>query len=169
MRAYYLANLNCLDDNIGRLMTAMEQQDLMKNTIIVFISDNGGSPLTGANNAPLTGGKYCLFEGGIRVPMAVVWPGKTIAGSVQNKYISAADILPTLVNGAGLKTTDPTLDSTSFFKPSTKRVLVWKWQKNWAIRKGKWKLTNAVEDHWKSEPTAQYIAPVIADKQYKII
>ena len=168
MRAYYLANLNCLDDNIGRLMAAMEQQKLMENTIIVFISDNGGSPLTGANNAPLTAGKYSLWEGGIRVPMAVVWPGKTKAGSIQNRYVSATDLLPTLMLETGKAIEDDYLDGRSLFTPINNRLLVWKWQKTWAVRQGKWKLTNADEDHWKSEPSTQYISPIVNDNSLKL-
>ncbi|MFZ1751318.1 MAG: sulfatase-like hydrolase/transferase, partial [Saprospiraceae bacterium] len=74
MRKYYLANLNCLDDNIGRLLDALNKDGLDKKTLIIFISDNGGEPLTGADNAPLTAGKYSLWEGGIKNRMAVVWP-----------------------------------------------------------------------------------------------
>ncbi len=168
MRAYYLANLNCLDDNIGRLMETMKAQKLLENTIIVFISDNGGEPLTGANNAPLTAGKYSLWEGGIKVPMAVVWPGRTKAGSMEHKYISATDILPTLMEATDLKLKDENIDGISFFKPKKNRMLVWKWQKTFAIRHGKWKLTNAHDDHWKGEPSAQYIAPIQDDNSLKL-
>src|SRR5690606_15491730 len=90
MRKYYLANLNCLDDNIGRLLDAMKQEGLDKETLIIFISDNGGAPLTGANNAPLTAGKYSLWEGGIKNRMAVVWPGKIKGGTIESNYVSAA-------------------------------------------------------------------------------
>ncbi|QTD38660.1 sulfatase-like hydrolase/transferase [Polaribacter batillariae] len=169
LRKYYLANLNCLDDNIGRVLDVLSEEKIDKETIIVFISDNGGSPLTGANNAPLTGGKYALFEGGIRVPMALVWSGKVEANSTQNTYVSATDILPTLVEAAGVKLTDNTIDGRSLLsKPDNERLLVWKWRKNWAVRKGDWKLTNAKENHWKSEPTEYYIPPIVDNRELKL-
>jgi len=169
MRKYHLANLNCLDDNIGRVLDALESEGLDENTIIFFISDNGGSPLTGANNNPLTGGKYSLWEGGIRVPMAMVWPGKIAAGSTENQYVSATDILPTLMKAAKINLTDTALDGKSLLeKPVDGRLLVWKWQKTWAVRKGKWKLTNTKENHWKSDPSDQYIAPIQNDLSLKL-
>jgi arylsulfatase A-like enzyme len=168
LRNYYLANLNCLDDNIGRVLDALKETELDKNTLVVFVSDNGGSPLTGANNAPLTGGKYSLWEGGIRVPMAVSWPGKVDTGKVENRYVSAADILPTLTNAAGITLTDNSIDGINLFEPKDERLLVWKWQKTWAARQGKWKITNAKENHWKSEPSDQYIAPVRDDLTLKL-
>ena len=169
LRNYYLANLNCLDDNIGRILDALIEQELDKNTLIVFISDNGGSPLTGSNNAPLTGGKYSLWEGGIRVPMAVSWPGKVEAGRIETKYVSATDILPTLAKAGGAIITDKDIDGIDLFEDAKDdRLLVWKWQKTWAVRKGKWKITNAKENHWKSEPSTQYIAPIRDDLTVKL-
>nr|WP_321222227.1 sulfatase-like hydrolase/transferase [uncultured Psychroserpens sp.] len=169
LRKYYLANLNCLDDNIGRVLDALKEQELDSNTLIIFISDNGGSPLTGSNNAPLTGGKYSLWEGGIRVPMAVSWPGQVEAGKVETKYVSATDILPTLAKAGGVTITDKDLDGINLFNDANnERLLVWKWQKTWAARKGKWKITNAKENHWKSEPSAQYIAPIRDDLSIKL-
>lgn len=168
LRNYYLANLNCLDDNIGRVLDALKEQKLDKNTLIVFISDNGGSPLTGANNAPLTGGKYALWEGGIRVPLAISWAGNVAANKVETKYVSATDILPTLLNAAGMPVKDETLDGISLLKPDPNRLLVWKWQKTWAVRQGDWKLTNTNENHWKSEPSVQYIAPIVDNMELKL-
>ena len=167
LRAYYLANLECLDDNIGRVLDVLEQKRLFENTIIAFVSDNGGSPLTGANNSPLTGGKYSLWEGGIRVPMIVIWPEKFDAGAVDDRYISATDIMPTMMYAAGLDVAD-SLDGRSLLKPDPNRLLVWKWQKTWAVRQGDWKLTNAHENHWKSDPSVQYIAPIVDNKELKL-
>ena len=169
LRKYYLANINCLDDNIGKVLDALKKEGIDKNTLIIFISDNGGTPLNGANNNPLTAGKYSLWEGGIRVPMAISWPGKIPAGKTQHGYVSAMDILPTIVGAAGVSITDTTLDGQSLLKPPVKdRVLVWKWQKTWAIRIGDWKLTNTDEDHWKSRPSNLYIAPIRNDLSLKL-
>lgn len=168
LRNYYLANLNCLDDNIGRVLDAIKQQGLEKETLIVFVSDNGGSPLTGANNSPLTGGKYSLWDGGIHMPMAMSWPGKVEAGAIRNENVSALDILLTLVEIAGIKITDSKVDGISLFNPDPNRLLVWKWQKTWVVRIGDWKLTNTNENHWKSEPSAQYIKLIRDDFTLKL-
>ena len=173
MRGYYLANLHCLDDNIGRLTGALRDLGLEENTLIVLISDNGGSPLTGADNAPLTGGKYSLWEGGIRVPMAVVLPGTFEPGTEIDRPVSALDVFPTVarLTGAGSRelTADPTLDGTDLLTvPEGERLFVWKWQDTWAVRRGRWKLTNAHDNHWKSAPTVQYLAPVVDNDRPKL-
>ena len=168
MRNYYLANLHCLDDNIGRLLEAIKQQGIEKETMVIFISDNGGSPLTGANNRPLTGGKYSLWEGGIRVPMSISWPGTIKPNKVQKDYVSAIDILPTVGALVGFDIDDKNLDGVDLFEPQKDRLLVWKWQKTWAVRKGKWKLTNSNENHWKGEPTSLYIKPISDDLSLKL-
>jgi len=100
MRKYYLANLDCLDDNIGRVLDKLEETGLSDNTLIVFISDNGGSPLTGAVNYPLNGSKYFTFEGGLRVPMIISWPGHYNQNEVCNSVVSALDIMPTCLEAA---------------------------------------------------------------------
>ncbi len=169
MRKYYLANLHCLDDNIGKFMNALDAENLRENTIIIFISDNGGSPLTGANNYPLTAGKYSLWEGGIRVPMSISWQGKIDPNQIRNDYVSAADIFPTLSKIAGKPTTDKTIDGRDLFLPEdSDRLLVWKWQKTWAARKGDWKLTNSNENNWKGEPSSRYIKPISDDLSLKL-
>lgn len=170
MRKFYLANLNCLDDNIGRVLDVLKQEKLDENTLIIFVSDNGGSPLTGAKNSPLSAGKYSLWEGGIRVPMAISWPGKVEAGKVQNKYVSALDILPTIAGAAGITLTDKTIDGQSLLsdKDNNDRLLVWKWGNTWAARKGGWKLTNTYEAWGKGRPTNLYIKPILNDSSLKL-
>lgn len=168
MRKFYLANLNCLDDNIGRVLDVLETTKLDKNTVVVFISDNGGSPLTGANNAPLSAGKYSLWEGGIRVPMAICWPGKVEAGKVENNYVSAVDVLPTIASVAGIELSDETVDGVSLLQPNPKRLLVWRWGNTWAVRKGNWKLTNTNEQWGKGRPSDRYIKPISNDLSMKL-
>ncbi|OAV44932.1 sulfatase [Lewinella sp. 4G2] len=168
LRQYYLANLHCLDDNIGRLLDVLDSTGIAEETMIIFVSDNGGSPLTGADNTPLTGGKYSLWEGGIRVPMAVSWPGHVAAGKTEGRVVSALDVLPTIAEATNLSLDDPTLDGRSLNVPDPNRLLVWKWQKTWAVRKGDYKLTNAKENHWKSRPSAQYIAPIADNLELKL-
>jgi arylsulfatase A-like enzyme len=168
LRKYYLANLECLDDNLGRVLSTLKEEKLDKNTVIVYISDNGGETLTGADNSPLSAGKYSIWEGGIRVPMAMVWPGKIKAGSVETEYVSATDILPTLAKAARIEITDKTVDGINLLNPDPDRILVWKWQQTWAIRKGKWKLTNTNENWGKGRPSALYIKPISNDLSLKL-
>jgi arylsulfatase A-like enzyme len=168
MRKFYLANLNCLDDNIGRVLDAVENENLKQNTLIIFISDNGGSPLTGAKNNPLSAGKYSLWEGGIRVPMAMSWPGKVDAGKVENNYVSAIDILPTITEAAGIQLEDKTIDGQSLLQPDNERLLVWRWGNTWAVRKGDWKLTNTNEQWGKGRPSDFYIKPILNDLSLKL-
>lgn len=170
MRKFYKANLNCLDDNIGRVLDALEEQGLKDNTLIVFISDNGGSPITGANNSPLSAGKYSLWEGGIRVPMAICWAGQIEAGKVQRNYVSATDILPTIAEAVGIELTDETIDGKSLLnsEDNADRLLVWKWGSTWAVRKGAWKLTNTNEQWGKGRPSNYYIKPISNDKTLKL-
>jgi len=138
MRKFYLANLNCLDDNLGRVLDVLKEEGLEKNTVILFLSDNGGSPLTGAVNEPLSAGKYSLWEGGIRVPMVLVWPEKAEAGIVKEAYVSATDILPTFAEAAQIQLTDEAMDGISLLHPDEERLLVWRWGITWAVRNGKW-------------------------------
>ena len=169
MRKYYLANLNCLDDNIGRVLDVLKEQGLDKNTVVVYVSDNGGSPLTAANNAPLTAGKYSLWEGGIRVPMAILWPGKVKPGSVQHNYVSALDILPTIVNAAGIEVPELNIDGKNLLAPDPNRLLVWRWGNTWAVRKGDYKISNANREFGKGpRPSAQFIEPVLNDNSIKL-
>lgn len=168
LRAYYLANLHNLDDNIGRVLSALKSENLDEDTMVIFLSDNGGSPLTGANNSPLTGGKYSLWEGGIRIPMAIRYPGKIDENRIESRYVSALDIMPTVLNFAGIETEDNTIDGIDLMNPIDDRLLVWKWQKTWAVRKGDWKLTNSNENHWKSRPYKQYVKPIANNFELKL-
>ncbi|WP_163324723.1 sulfatase family protein [Draconibacterium mangrovi] len=168
MRKFYLANLDCLDENIGRVLDALKEQGLDQETMIIFVSDNGGSPLTGAKNAPLSAGKYSLWEGGIRVPMAISWPGKVKAGKVETNYVSTTDILPTISNAAGIELTDETIDGIDLLHPNQDRVLVWRWGNTWAVRKGNWKLTNTNEQWGKGRPSDFYIKPISDDLSLKL-
>jgi len=176
MRKYYLANLNCLDDNIGRLLDAMKEMGLDKNTLVIFFADNGGSPLTGACNAPLTGGKYSLHEGGIRVPMIWRWPGHIPEGQVYKYPVSTLDILPSCLAAIGKKADDPTLDGINILpaiqqnKPARAEddILIWRWQSTFALRSGDWKLTNVGRGRFKGEPSHLYIKPKFETEKIRL-
>lgn len=149
MRRYYLANLNCLDDNIGRLLDVLEKLNLKENTLIIFMSDNGGEPLAGANNLPLSGSKYTMYEGGIRVPFAMSWPEKLPAGKVYSHRISALDIVPTCIEAAGVQNAgNSRFDGASLIfpilndkpSPAVQNPLFFRFEKHYAVIDDDWKL-----------------------------
>jgi arylsulfatase A-like enzyme len=101
----YAAMVEHLDDNIGRLLAALERAGQAENTIVIFTSDNGGlataegSP---TSNAPLAEGKGWMYEGGTREPLIVRWPGVTQPGAVCDTPITSPDFYPTILEMAGL-------------------------------------------------------------------
>ena len=102
--ATYAAVITALDDSIGRILEALEKQKLSANTLVVFFSDNG-APAIGSN-APFRGGKTTVFEGGIRTPCVMRWPGKIKPGTVSQQAISAQDFFPTLAAVADVSIKD---------------------------------------------------------------
>jgi arylsulfatase A-like enzyme len=139
MRKYYLANLNCLDDNIGRVLDALDEFELTDNTVVVFFSDNGGPPTNGARNLPLAGSKFTLWEGGIRIPFIISRPGDPHAGEVWDQPISTLDVVPTCLDAAGIEFPD-NLDGRPIAKSKESRNFFWRWNDSYAVRSGDWKL-----------------------------
>ncbi len=162
MRKYFLANLNCLDDNVGRLLEAMDELKLSDNTLVIYFSDNGGSHLTGADNRPLRDGKYTLYEGGIRVPMALRWPGKLPAGGLYKHAASTLDIVPTCLAAGGIKIPEG-LDGTNMLDalkndkpaPTGQKPMFWKFGGQWAVRHNDWKLV------WGKKPRRKATSQII--------
>lgn len=95
--------IEVLDQNIGRLLAAVEQLDIEEETLIIFTSDNGGNMYntvdgtTPTNNSPLRNGKGNIYEGGQRVPLIVVWPGKVEPGTTNEVLVSSVDYYPTIL------------------------------------------------------------------------
>ena len=85
-----------LDDGIGRVLKALKANGQERNTLVIFMTDHGGDYEFGGSNKPFRGEKATLFEGGIRVPCLMRWPGKIKAGSSSNAVLSALDLFPTL-------------------------------------------------------------------------
>jgi arylsulfatase A-like enzyme len=143
MRRYYLANLNCLDDNIGRVLDALDEMSLADNTLVIFFSDNGAAPTNGGWNLPLAGSKFTLWEGGIRVPFILSRPGDPHAGETWDQVVSTLDVLPTCLDAAGIELPE-NLDGQVIAKSKKdfdkQRNLYWRWNNSYAIRSGDWKL-----------------------------
>ena len=100
--ATYAALFESVDDSVGAVRKALADLNLDKNTIVVFTSDNGGLlPIT--KNPPYRAGKGSAYEGGVRVPWIVHWPGVTKPGSTSDTPIISCDLYPTLVEACGLK------------------------------------------------------------------
>lgn len=102
----YAAMIEKLDTNIGRLMAELDKQGLADNTIVIFTSDNGGVMSETLHpptcNSPLLEGKGWEYEGGVREPLIVRWPGVVKAGSVSDGVVTSTDYYPTLLEAAGL-------------------------------------------------------------------
>lgn len=90
-----------IDWSTGQILKTLEELELVENTLVIFMSDNGGALNHGANNAPLTGGKGSTWEGGMRVPFVARWPKRIPAGTVQSELAISIDLLPTLAGYAG--------------------------------------------------------------------
>jgi arylsulfatase A len=100
-RAVYAAMVEILDHHVGEVLRALDDLGMTQNTLVVFTSDNGGHPEFSAN-APLRGSKWNVYEGGVRVPWIVRWPGKVPAGATSDGRFIGTDLMPTLVAAAGV-------------------------------------------------------------------
>ncbi len=101
----YAGMIENLDDNIGRLLAAVEESGLADNTIVIFTSDNGGLATSEGSptcNSPLAEGKGWMYEGGTREPLLVKWPGRIAPGSHCNVPVTSTDLYPTLLEAAAL-------------------------------------------------------------------
>ncbi len=147
-RRIYAAMVDCLDESIGKILKALEEHQYpAKQTLICFCSDNGGIPKLGSNGK-LRAGKGTLYEGGVRVPAIMVWPGKLEPGSIVNEPLHVVDMYPTLLQIAGA-TLDQKLpldgrdawDTIAHDKPTPHTCIVHNITPfHGAIRVGDWKL-----------------------------
>ncbi len=99
-RQDYMGLVIGMDEQIGRVMTHLKTKGIEDNTMIVFLSDNGGSKKNYANNGNLRGHKWTPFEGGYRVPMLIKWPGKIKPASSYASPVISLDLLPTFIEAA---------------------------------------------------------------------
>lgn len=164
--ARYASMIESMDKSLGDLMDYLQAKGLAENTIILFMSDNGGlsaSDRAGelhTHNSPLRSGKGSAYEGGIREPMIVKWPGKVKPASVCSEYLIIEDFFPSILEMAGIKKykTVQKIDGKSFVPmllqtgtTAKGRDLVWHYPNKWGstgpgigttstIRSGDWKL-----------------------------
>lgn len=181
--AVYAAMIEHVDRSVGRLMQELDSQGLTENTIFIFGSDNGGVdnrfdniPLLGGDsrnvypeehplryiatsNAPLRAGKGTLYEGGIRVPLIIRWPGKVDEGSTSDALVSSVDFYPTFLNLVNANKPDQQiLDGTSMLPALTQHTsdpereifthypVYHHEQPMSALRKGDWKIVENLVD-----------------------
>ena len=160
----YLGDVHSIDLNVGRLLGAIDELGLKENTIFVFSSDHGPAPVLLGNKknfrehsknmlgyaGEFKGGKHTQYEGGVRVPFIIRWPGKISKGKVDSENVlSFIDWLPTLSSIAGVKSLPENLDGENILdiwlgksRPRLK-PLFWKTSasnSDGAMREGKWKL-----------------------------
>lgn len=148
-RAWYLAQLELLDREVGRVLAHLDAKGLRDDTIIVYVGDNGGSTPIWADNGPLRGSKYTLYEGGIRVPLIISYPKGFKGGRLIDNVVSAMDLLPTIASLTGVKAPDHVdgMNLTPLLSGAQPKlghdVLVWDTGHETAVRKGRWKLKTA--------------------------
>jgi len=144
----YNALLLAQDEVVGAVLDKVRTSGLEDKTIVVFVSDNGCAESRPGSNAPFSGGKYSTYEGGIRMPYMMKWPGHIKAGQVYDEPVSTLDIVPTVAAACGVPTSEAQpLDGINLMPYLTKEksgapheYLFWKLAGYSAVRAGKWKL-----------------------------
>lgn len=153
-RRIFAAMLAALDDSVGEVMAKVKALNLEEDTLIFFLSDNGGptQELT-SSNAPLRGGKGQLWEGGIRIPFMVQWKGKIPAGKVYEQLVISLDIQATsLAVARATMTGESKLDGVNLLPflrgekaSAPHELLFWRVGGNVTVRSGDWKLVRRLE------------------------
>jgi len=178
-RNLYAAFLATMDDRIGALLRCVDDLRLRERTVIVFQSDNGHSTeerahFGGGSAGPYRGAKFSLFEGGIRLPAILSWPGHLPEGAVRGQVAHGCDWLPTVAELADVKLLQPDIDGKSLVPvlksadaPSPHNVLHWHvgGGKNpqWAVREGDWKLIGNVHDTSQGDKNRERIPLFLAN------
>jgi arylsulfatase A-like enzyme len=159
----YAAMMESLDQSVGSVLAQLRTLGVESNTIVIFTSDNGGLSTaegTPTSNLPLRMGKGWAYEGGVRVPLIVKWPGVTPAGQVNELPVVTTDFYPTLLDAAGLPLRPVQhLDGVSLTRtlrgePQTRGPIFWHYphysnqggSPHSAVRDGDWKLIEWLED-----------------------
>lgn len=154
-RAKLAALIEHMDEGVGRVMEALRRNGQDRDTLVLFTSDNGGQIEVGATCGPYRGGKQDMYEGGIRVPLCAVWPGRIAPGSTSEAIAQSMDLCPTICEAAGVRPPEG-IDGESILPLLTGRAsstrardLIWVRREGgprylgrdyYAIRRGDWKL-----------------------------
>ena len=102
-RKVFAAMVSAVDDGVGEILETIESEGLSEDTLVVWVSDNGGNTRAGASNEPFRGNKGTAFEGGIRVPGMIHWPGVLATGKKFEQRITAHDWFPTLTSAVDVE------------------------------------------------------------------
>ena len=160
VRREFAAMTVSLDDGVGKVIEALDANGLSEDTLVIFLTDHGGDPVFGGNNLPYRGDKATLFEGGLRVPCIMRWPGKIEAGSASDVVCSSLDLFPTFCSLAGIASDDSRLDGRNMSSVMIEgigwsdRMLFWELgvhaelgRNPWsAVRSGDWKYLQTPDD-----------------------
>ena len=154
-RRAFATMLAALDDGVGAVLNRLRKSGLERNTLIFFLSDNGGPTRNNTSrNDPLSGYKGQVLEGGIRVPFLAQWRGAIPEGKVYEHPVIALDILPTAVSAAGGEiSADARVEGVNLLpylkgesrKPPHDR-LFWRFGQQSAVRMGNWKLAKVADE-----------------------
>jgi arylsulfatase A-like enzyme len=146
-RRTYCGMMSAMDDAIGAVLARLDENKLTENTLIFFVSDNGGPPVNASSNGKLRGFKAQTWEGGIRVPYLVQWKGRLPAGKTYDNPVIQLDFLPTALAAAGVEAKDAKLDGVNLLPHLEGKVtapphetLYWRFGDQMAIRHGNLKL-----------------------------
>lgn len=169
-RNLYAAFLSTMDDHIGQLLKSLDDAGLRSNTIVVLQADNGHSTEArahygGGSSGPYRGAKFSVYEGGIRLPAMISWPGHVPTGQVRGQIVHGCDWMPTLAALCGVKLDAADLDGRdatpviqSADAPSPHESLQWRFGKQWAVREGPWKLMHdpidSADKDWEKKSVA---------------
>ncbi len=161
-RRMYNAFVSTMDESIGQLLAKLDEENLRENTIVIFQSDHGHSHEErtfggGGSAGPYRGAKFSLFEGGIRVPAIISWPGHIPEGEVRDQMGTACDWYPTIAHFCEVELPERKLDGRSLARviasdDATSPHQVFHWQSGggrtpqWAVRDGDWKLIGNPRD-----------------------
>ncbi len=156
-RRDYYAMTSALDDAVGTIIESVRKNRLTNDTLVIFLNDNGGPIYTGVqSNEPLKLGKLFLFEGGIRVPMLLKWPGVFSGNQIFEGTTSSLDVFPTVCAAAEIQLPDDiTLDGVDLLPFLTGKndappheTLFWSNGPNTAVRHQHWKLVKSGDSRW---------------------
>lgn len=147
-RADYVAIVEEADRNIGKILGALQERGLAQNTLVMFVSDNGGEWLS--RNAPFFHRKDTLWEGGVRVPGILRWPSQLPAGKVSSQVAITMDLTRTILGVAGANISDARLEGVDLLpllkgsSPAMERTLFWRAvyqsRQQRSVRSGRWKV-----------------------------